>query len=147
MTEVEKVAQPGADGRLYILARTDIPQMNPGKLAAQVAHAATKFVFDTLAHGSETDNNQMDGWRKQAGGGFGTKIVLAATEEQIQEIVGRQIELWAATSGFVIDPTYPMFNFLGEVFTRPELTCGYIFVPSMDDSAVLTDLRELSLYQ
>jgi peptidyl-tRNA hydrolase len=132
--------------RLYILARTDIAQMNPGKLAAQVAHAATQFVFDSLGTGDDTLTEEMHTWRMQGGGGFGTKITLAATEAEIRETIAEMDGRHGLAAGVVIDPTYPMVNFQGETFTRQELTCGYVFVPHTVASEVLDALKGFDLY-
>lgn len=130
--------------RLYILMRTDIPQMNPGKLGAQAAHAGTQFVFDVLKNGDESLRTAMAGWAEQ-GGGFGTKITLAATEEQIRDAVNGMEQL-GYQAGLVVDPTYPMTNYFGEFFTRSELTCGYVFMPHTVSAAVLEGLKEFDLH-
>lgn len=131
--------------RLYLLARTDIPQMNPGKLGAQVAHAATQFVFDVLASNNEDLRTEMNAWAAQGGGGFGTKITLAATEEQILDVVNSMEQL-GLQAGLVVDPSYPMTNHFGEYFTRSELTCGYAFAPTYTPAAALEYLRQFSLH-
>lgn len=132
--------------RLYILARTDIYQMNPGKLAAQAAHAATQFVFDVLDSNDKELITSLHEWRAQGGGGFGTKITLAATQDQIQETV-----LWMQAQGFasdvVIDPTYPFTNHYGEFFTAREMTCGYVFAPANTPAPPLEYLRQFNLHQ
>lgn len=132
--------------RLYILARTDIAQMNPGKLAAQAAHAATQFVFDTLDAGVSVTVQQMNDWRAQAGGGFGTKITLAATEAEIRETVTEINKTHGLPAGLVVDPTYPMTNYFGDFFTRSELTCGYVFAPTDTPEVALDYLRQFDLH-
>jgi peptidyl-tRNA hydrolase len=131
--------------RLYILMRTDIPQMNPGKLGAQAAHAGTQFVFDVLKNGDESLRAEMEGWAEQGGGGFGTKITLAATETQILDATNSMEQL-GYQAGLVTDPTYPMTNYFGEFFTRSELTCGYVFMPHTVSAAVLDELKEFDLH-
>lgn len=130
--------------RLYILMRTDIPQMNPGKLGAQAAHAGTKFVFDVMSSDNEELKDEMTAWAEQ-GDGFGTKITLAATEEQILDITN-SMEQQDMQSGLVVDPTYPMTNYFGDFFTRSELTCGYVFVPHTAPASVLEELKEFDLH-
>jgi len=135
--------------RLYTLARTDIAQMNAGKLAAQAGHAATQFVFDTLAFDGDQDPElvkQMHDWRAQGGGGFGTKITLAATEAEIEAAVVLLKEEFDLATGLVVDPTYPMTNVFGTPFTREELTCGYVFAPTSTPAAALDYLRQFELY-
>ena len=131
--------------RLYILMRTDIPQMNPGKLGAQAAHAGTQFVFDVLSREDEELREQMTVWAEQGGGGFGTKITLAATEEQILDVTNSMAQQ-AVPKGLVVDPTYPLTNYFGEFFTRSELTCGYVFMPHTVSAAVLDKLKEFDLH-
>ncbi len=131
--------------RLYILMRTDIPQMNPGKLGAQAAHAGTQFVFDVLASDNKELEDEMTAWAEQGGGGFGTKITLAATEEQIRDAVSGMEQLGYQV-GLVVDPTYPMTNYFGKFFTRSELTCGYVFMPHTVSAAVLDELKEFDLH-
>ena len=111
--------------RLYTLARTDITQMNAGKLAAQAAHAATQFVFDAINWKGDQDSElvkQMHEWRAQGGGGVGTKITLAATEAEVKESVAFIKSEFDLATGLVVDPTYPMTNVFGTPFTREELT-------------------------
>jgi len=133
------------EARLYILVRTDIPCGNPGKMMAQAAHAGTQFVFDVLKSDDEELRTEMEGWAEQGGGGFGTKITLAATEDQILDITN-SMEMQDLQAGLVVDPTYPMTNYFGEFFTRSELTCGYVFVPRTAPASVLEELKELDLH-
>jgi len=132
--------------RLYILIRSDIYQMNPGKLGAQAAHAATKFVFDALDNDDQEVNTQMLHWRQQAGGGFGTKITLAATEAEIHATM-QQLNEYGLQTGLVIDPTYPFTNYFGEFFTAEELTAGYVFAPDTIPAAALNILMQFKLHQ
>lgn len=132
--------------RLYILMRTDIYQMNPGKLGAQAAHAATQFVFDTL-DGTDSDLvDAMNTWRHQAGGGFGTKITLAATQAQIRQTVTDLSNDFGLKTGLVVDPTYPFTNYFGDFFTAEELTAGYVFAPSSTPAAALDYLKQFPLH-
>jgi len=132
--------------RLYILVRTDIVQLNPGKLGAQAGHAATQFVFDTFNIGNEERLKQMHDWRAQAGGGFGTKITLAAKEAEIEEAIPYLQTEFGLPAGIVVDPTYPMTNYFGEFFTREELTCAYVFTPSNTPASALDYLRQFDLH-
>lgn len=69
-----------SDYALYILMRTDMDSMNPGKACAQAAHAANAFVdfmhFSGLT--TATTEKLCNEWREQTGLGFGTTIVLNA---------------------------------------------------------------------
>ena len=131
--------------RLYILVRTDIAQLNPGKLGAQAAHAGTQFVFDVLDDGREELVEEMNSWRQQAGGGFGTKITLAATEDEIKSALA-DMARWDLQTGLVVDPTYPMLNYFDVPFTREELTCGYVFMPHTAPKEALEALKVFKLH-
>ena len=135
--------------RLYILARTDIYQMNTGKGWAHGGHVGTQFVFDVLdtqgAHGAVLRQN-MDEWRYQGGGGFGTKITLAATKAQIFDAVEEMATVYGLQTGTVVDPTYPFKNVMGDFFTAEELTGGYVFAPLHTPAAALEYLRQFPLH-
>ena len=95
---------------LYILMRTDMDSMNPGKACAQAAHAANAFVdfmhFSGLTK-SETER-LCNEWREQTGSGFGTTIVLdAGTGMELNWTLIGAIEA-GLYSGEVEDPTYPV---------------------------------------
>ena len=130
--------------RLYIIMRKDIYDMNPGKLAAQAAHAGTKFVKKAFLNGenSKLMNSYLE-W--DDGRGFGTKITLAATKADIQETMDFMQDL-DVTSGTVVDPTYPFRNYFGEMFTAEELTCAYVFAPRDVPQEALDYLRKFPLH-
>lgn len=132
-----------AEARLYILVRTDIPQLNPGKLGAQSAHAGTKFFRHVLMSNDMALSEELAEWEGDRG--FGTKITLAATEAQIYDamVVMRDMGLLCST---VVDPSYPMTNYFGDHFTREELTCAYVFAPRTVSKEALAYLRKFSLH-
>jgi peptidyl-tRNA hydrolase len=133
--------------RLYILARTDIPQMNPGKGWAQGGHAGTQFVFDVLDSENEKLTDEMDGWCRQSQSrGFGVKITLAATEIDIRVAIQTLKHDYNLQTGIIIDDTYPMTNHFGVPFTRAELTSGYVFAPTDTPQAALDYLRKFELH-
>jgi peptidyl-tRNA hydrolase len=141
------LAHEGA--RLYILGRTDIYQMNGGKFGAQAGHAATKFVFDTI--NSTIDTTTADRLKKEIrdwaaqGGGFGTKITLAATQAEILETV-EWMQYEDMASDIVIDESYPFTNYKGDLFTAKELTCAYVFADTDTPAHVMEYLRKFKLY-
>jgi peptidyl-tRNA hydrolase len=135
--------------RLYLLARTDIYQMNPGKGWAHGGHAATQFVFDVLNTTGERGQDlrlDMDEWRMQGGGGFGTKITLALTQAQILDTVKELATVYGLQTGTVVDPTYPFTNWQGDFYTAEELTGGYVFAPIDTPAAALEYLRQFKLH-
>lgn len=141
--------------RLYQLVRTDIHQLNPGKLGAQCGHFATQFVFDALGmtdylkNSTFSDENlptELEAWRQQGGGGFGTKITLAATEREIIEIVEHLRDTYNMLTNTVVDPTYPAINHYGDFYTTEELTGGYVFAPSYTGYLALDYLKQFPLH-
>ena len=110
------------DSRLYILMRTDMASMNPGKGMAQAAHAANSFVHD-WGESSE----YVTGWQKQTPQGFGTTITLAVpNEDKMSEMIAIAGALGYPV-GTIHDPSYPVRD--GEItHLIPTNTCGYIFV-------------------
>ena len=87
---------------LYIVAFTDVPDFNAGKMAAHCAHAASQ------ADSRLRNNKLYKAWKRQASG-FGTTIVLKGTSER-----GKTLLRLVATTpkkiqgGYVYDPTYPI---------------------------------------
>lgn len=132
--------------RLYTLARTDIYQMNPGKLAAQASHATSQFIFDSIDAKDPELSDQVYHWRNQGGGGFGTEITLAATQAQIRDTIDYMKATFGLQTGLVVDPTYPFTNYFGDFFTAEEMTCGYVFAPADTPAAALDYLRQFSLH-
>lgn len=127
---------------LFILMRTDLNSLNPGKMAAQASHASNAFVnhFQTMMR-EEAPNQASDKtaalnkafyeWENSTDQGFGTVLVLGGKwESQIKpalnELAGKYI------CGPVFDPTYPLVD--GEVVHYiPLHTCAYVFVPNKED--------------
>ena len=136
--------------RLYILMRSDLPSMNPGRGMAQSAHAANLFIFK---HGNDI---HVKNWQRV--NGFGTTICLSATKNEVERVV-KSAKRKNLMAGLVYDPTYK-YSLHPEIaelidrrtFTaaailkedgqwvlfRKELTCGYMFIE--DDS---TEREEL----
>jgi peptidyl-tRNA hydrolase len=122
---------------LYILMRTDLESMNPGKAVAQGAHAANQFTHEAdmvksgvkMGH-THTNSEQLilsmyEYWRTRTGDGFGTTICLGVNEDQLKRIVdaGRRAGMLASVTH---DPSYPLRD--GDVtHFFPLDTCGFIF--------------------
>lgn len=124
---------------LYILMRTDMASMNPGKAMAHAAHAANQFqtkinnYFIKLRRDG-LKNKKLDQlyfhW-KQETGLFGTTITLGAPIEAIRNVVNLFPEQCA---GIVHDPSYPLRD--GDVLHLIPLdTCGYIFCDKETEAA------------
>lgn len=112
---------------LFILMRSDMDSMNPGKAMAQAAHAATAFEKKIATYGGEYAELYKE-WAGSTPQGFGTKIVLdAGNESNINEILfdaERSGEL--VVYDIINDPTYPIRD--GSVVHYiPVNTCAYVF--------------------
>lgn len=95
------------DLAVYILARTDLPSLNPGKLAAQVHHCGVQMMAQ---HGGrlKVQDYVADG-NAQGAVHFNTTIVLGAT---LTNILARGVAAEAAGEHVVLfntvtDPSYP----------------------------------------
>ncbi len=148
--------------RLYILMRNDLQSMVPGRCMAQASHAANALIHK---HG---EHSAVQHWQRQTKQGFGTTIVLGATQKQIDVIFG-QIQHWIV-KGMVTDPDYCIkvsheiaglmyqnydsdvcqykFDYTKSnddevVISRSEITCAYILGTFEDLNNVL---GTLSLY-
>lgn len=108
------------DLRLYILMRTDVPTMNPGKAVAQGSHAANQCIYEGRKFAAEADPEgdpevwkralaleaDINEWEDQSGKGFGTQIVLGVNEDEMRETV-RMAKYRGFHAGITHDPTYP----------------------------------------
>ncbi|MBR19895.1 MAG: hypothetical protein CMA64_07100 [Euryarchaeota archaeon] len=112
---------------LYILMRTDLDSMNPGKAMAQASHASNAFVHNAEP-GYNVDEELFNAWQQSTTQGFGTVLVLGVTEAQMRtavEVAG-SFGVDKFPCGIVHDPTYPLQD--GDTtHSIPLDTCGYIF--------------------
>lgn len=115
---------------LYVIVRGDLASLNPGKAAAQVAHAANQLVSAIERLAATGDNEFLYLLRTWQGThGFGTTIVLQQDQMSMFEIEGYLMaarDLAGAVTGVVTDPTYPLRD--GH-FTHyvPVETCAFVF--------------------
>lgn len=124
---------------LYIILRSDLASMTPGKAAAQAAHAANHLV-----HNFASDHWGVDWWLQEADG-FGTTITLDGDEQDCITTVMRFKGTHACD--VIVDPSYPIED--GGVTHKIELvTCAYIFVKNKDDKddPVMEYLDTFGLY-
>lgn len=128
---------------LYILMRTDLGSMGPGRAAAQASHAANAFWHK---YGGTAD--YIDEWAASTPQGFGTAIVLGATIDQITDLHKTALHDKYPTE-LVTDPDY-VISIPTEIlpiivnsakskieqspmdpnkylYHRSEVTCAYIF--------------------
>ena len=111
---------------LYILMRTDLDSMQPGKAMAQASHASNAFVNHEILDGTfGIASNMREDWKHQTEQGFGTVLVLGVTESQMRTAV-TVATVSNFVSGIVHDPTYPLRDGDTTHFI-PLDTCGYVF--------------------
>lgn len=143
---------------LYILMRTDLASMNPGKACAQASHASNAFVeymkgtMCEIDQGLECESqcNRWQGFENEDGTynsnglGFGTVIVLGATGDEMYEVVSYAQRL-SVHAGVVNDPTYPLRD--GQVtHVFPLDTCAWVFFVDKDDIRNSMILGHLDLH-
>lgn len=122
---------------VYVLLRTDLPSMNPGKAAAQVHHAGVQMV-------SKYGKRQMvqDYYKDGIAQGavyFNTTLVLGAT---IEDIIMRGQAAGAAGEDVVVfntvtDPSYPFFVENMEIANLIPQGDDVKVIKVMDDGRVL----------
>lgn len=118
---------------LYILMRSDLESLTPGKMAAQSSHAANMAVGDGRGHAS----NLIYEWERETNSHCGTTIVLDGGS--MQDIRAKLIEVEAKSFGTKAelaygvwhDPSYPLRD--GK-FTHliPLDVCGWVFTRQGD---------------
>ena len=119
------------DPRMYILMRTDLASMNPGKGMAQAHHAAMVFAQDMwnkLKAGEKMPKGLMELQAEAGKQRFGTTITLGVPDE---DTMLRLVDV-ALHQGYaanvVLVLTYPVSD--GKVtHLLPVYTCAYVFSP------------------
>lgn len=130
---------------LYILMRSDLESLNPGKMVAQGAHAANQFTHtmdNVVAKLKDSDDgstsffsmtalrNMYYQWKTSTPDGFGVTICLDITGEQLPLVVEAAKHMKFA-AGVTHDPSYPLLD--GKVLhSLPLDTCGYVFGDKSD---------------
>lgn len=118
---------------LYVLMRTDMASLNPGKAVAQGCHAAnlmTTMVEDEEDQDSDRAiSGMVRAWLDQ-GNGFGTTIVLGVNERLMRNTVDNIKNTRAlddrVLAGIVTDDTYPLKDGDALHFVRID-TCAFVF--------------------
>jgi len=132
---------------LYILMRTDMDSMNPGKAVAQGTHAANKFESDMENIENDSLLRLFDMWKRQTTQGFGTCIVLDCPTfetlfNKVELFKYHQAHKKSFLCGSVTDPTYPVSD--GKITHLISIdTCAYVFLDR--DSIYKNFLSDLEL--
>jgi len=125
--EMQTVPTTKSTPMLYILMRTDLDSMNPGKSVAQGAHAANQFMmrFERTDDDHVVSHHDLyETWISSAEG-FGTTITLDVDEAQLGGVFAMAHNAGFPT-GITHDPSYPLLD--GSVLHLIPLdTCGYVF--------------------
>ena len=132
---------------LYILARSDLASMNPGKLAAQCSHASNSMVHKMRKSGNAKMQNLLHKWENSTKQGFGTCLVLDCHNEISMVEVLRELSKGKCEvlSDIINDPTYPIRDL--EITHYISLnTCAYIFCDKNDEK-ISSILEKFSLYK
>ena len=129
------------DLAVYVLARTDLPSMNPGKLAAQVHHAGVQMMA-LMPAGPLTKAYVADGI-EQGADHFNTTIVLGATLDDIKRIERQWDHTWRW--GVVVDPSYPFLVESLEIADLIPQTDTTKIVKVLDNGRVLMTRSELTV--
>ncbi len=109
---------------LYILMRTDLDSLGPGKAMAQANHAYGA-VRAAIRKNLVIQRDFLE-WTTQTEQEFGTTIVLGGTVHEIDTVLYKANKTALMVSGWVHDPTYPIEDG-GTVHVLPMDTCGFIF--------------------
>lgn len=126
----------------YILMRTDLDSLNPGKMAAQACHAANLSVKRM----SDFFPEELSRWEEDRN--FGTTIVLDAIDERTIIETVTALECMPIMNGLLVtgllkDPTYPIRD--GKVVHYvPLITCGWAFVET--DTKAHEYMKKFSLH-
>lgn len=105
---------------LYILMRTDLASLNPGKACAQATHAANQCVAEATGVAAQ----QIGEW--SGARGFGTCIVVAIRDPDDMRAIVRAAKGASIHAGVTHDPEYPLLD--GDfMHIIPLDTCAYLF--------------------
>ena len=132
---------------LYILMRTDLDSMNPGKAMAQASHASNAFVAEVFRlNETSHQDNLYHAWNDETPQGFGTVLVLGVNEAQMRTAVtvAESFGVDKFPCDIIHDPTYPLQD--GEVtHFIPLDTCAYVF-GDKDDEILQSILGNFDLH-
>ena len=108
---------------LYIMVRTDLASMTPGRVAAQVSHATSSFHEHVSHHISNYQDGLVERWRSE-NGVFGKTVVLQVYNDNDISKMANAMAKEFDPVGIVTDQSYVIRD--GQVnITVPMVTCGF----------------------
>lgn len=135
--------------RLYILMRTDLASMNPGKAMAQAAHAANAFThrIERLAEAGKLPDKTIEAyaeWAASTEQGFGTTITLGCDIFDLVEDACEEARRLGMVAETVFDPSYPVRD--GKTtHLIPLPTCAFVFV-DVSDINLPSSMKDFGLH-
>lgn len=112
---------------VYLLVRTDMDSMNPGKGHAQSHHAGTQMAMKDRQVWTVKQQNMLKAWAGDRG--FGTVLSMGCTNRQMNDALAIATRL-GFPCAVVNDPSYPLLDG-SVVHLFPLDTCAYIFGPKI----------------
>lgn len=125
----------------YVLARTDLPSMNPGKMAAQVHHAGVQMMANY--HRCKMVQDYINDGLAQGANGFNTTIVLGACIASIRHAL-IMAALTDAVYEYVMDPSYPFIVESEEIANLIPQKDTTKIIKKMDDGRVMMVREEIT---
>lgn len=121
--------------RLYVVPRTDMASMTPGKSMAQVSHASNQFsiLMENNAKAGVMDLTDYDQWMGTKG--FGTAIILSANgtprnqDVLFKEAVER-LEKEGIIAGLTVDDSYSVSDGITTHYIPNVITAMFYFATS-----------------
>jgi peptidyl-tRNA hydrolase len=132
------------DLAVYVLARTDLPSLNSGKLAAQVHHAGVQMMGKYNKRQLVQDYIKYGKTRGAVY--FNTTIVLAASINDIIQRLHSANEMAKSMIVFnsITDPSYPFFVENMEIASLIQPNAKTQIIKTMNDGRVLMTREELT---
>lgn len=127
----------------YVLVRTDLPSLTPGKAMAQVHHLGVQLVSK---HQGDLVNDYVMTGIEQGADHFNTTIVLGATLSEIEQVLAKstQLPVTDVIMQRVVDPSYPFFVENEEIADLIPCSDTLKVVSIMQDGRVLMTRQELT---
>lgn len=128
---------------VYVLARTDLPSLNCGKLAAQVHHAGAQLM--AYKHHPLVISYFEDG-QEQGADHFNTTLVMGASLADINRIIDDSYELSndIVVRDKVVDPSYPFLVENMEIASLIPQTDTTRIIKVLDNGKVLMVRQEVT---